>query len=78
MRSFVLSSFLVLGCLHQVLPVSAHTSSDSTGADCGKAKRLCQVVPQLCQENKKIKEAYSLAAKTEGSKYEYEKIMAAY
>ncbi|KAA3440004.1 hypothetical protein [Rufibacter hautae] len=53
-------------------------ASESIGSDYEKAKLLRKMALQLPKDDKKIREAYSQAAKTVGSKYEYEKVMAAY
>ncbi|WP_210488435.1 hypothetical protein [Rufibacter aurantiacus] len=53
-------------------------ASQSINSDYEKAKLLRKMALQLPKDDKKIKEAYSQAAKTVGSKYEYEKVIAAY
>ncbi|WP_123126604.1 hypothetical protein [Rufibacter latericius] len=53
-------------------------ASEGIGSDYEKAKLLRKMALQLPKDDKKIREAYSQAAKTVGSKYEYEKVMAAY
>ncbi|ALI98644.1 hypothetical protein [Rufibacter tibetensis] len=53
-------------------------ASESISSDYEKSKLLRKMAVHLPKEDKKIKEAYSQAAKTVGSKYEYEKVIAAY
>ncbi|WP_205500328.1 hypothetical protein [Rufibacter psychrotolerans] len=53
-------------------------ASEGIGSDYEKAKLLRKMAPRLPKDNEKVKEAYARAAKTVGSAYEYEKVIAAY
>ncbi len=53
-------------------------ASEAIGSDYEKAKLLRKMAAHLPKDDKKVKEAYAQAAKTVGSKYEYEKVIAAY